>query len=461
MKNLELKINEIELLVNKCQDVFRGFEIADLFMEECNLMRFTIHNNVFKDHVKNKNYGFSSRGNIGTTDFIFSKNTIKTEDILESLEELSKFSNQGVNFKNPINFKKLENQNLYNSAVETVSDSIIRNFLQETHDKILSKCNMIQDLEIIFLSSTQKVCILNDLGNICEDLRPSMKLRIHTLVSKNQREKRFFESSNSRIGFEDLCANTEIAINDLIIRIEKMIDAQDSISGIFPIIFSQGDGTLIHEAIGHPLEADFHRKETSVFLNQSIIAPEIVNVIDAGNMFGLNGSINFDDEGIATKKNILVENGVMKNLISDRKNAKLLGIESSGNGRRQSALQEIMPRMTNTYIEASHEKFCSTFDDMVNFQKKSINVVHISHGAVDISSGQFSFTADEAYLIENNQCTPLKECVFSGLGKDVLANIQMIGHSFDQKPGTCGKNGSWVPVTCGQANLLVSNMTLG
>ncbi|MFN9113694.1 MAG: TldD/PmbA family protein, partial [Bacteroidota bacterium] len=382
--------------------------------------------------------------------------------ILNSLDELNDF---GTEENHEIEFG-LSNftYNLYANDIEQPTNEMVENFLTEIMEKLKEKCSYLKDIQIIFRSKLQEVFIINNLGNFVRDYRTFFLIRITVLASKNSNSNTFFKSLVSRFSFEDLSKRIDSSIEELLKMIEIMIDAKDSIKGSLPVLFGAGNpGVLIHEAVGHSLEADFHRLETSVFsgMIDKVIASKGVNIIDDGSIPSMNGSIHFDDEGVQTKRNILVENGILKTPILDRKNAFLMKRKSTGNGRQQNYKTPVIPRMTNTFLEPYNESYASSFEDMCSVFNKFLFVKSVSHGAVDISSGNFSFTADSSFLVENGNHTPLKEAVFSGRGADVMTNIVKIGKNLDLTPGTCGKNGSWVPVTSGQTDVLVSEITTG
>jgi TldD protein len=230
-----------------------------------------------------------------------------------------------------------------------------------------------------------------------------------------------------------------------------------------PVVLGPGwPGVLLHEAIGHGLEGDFNRKQTSAFarlLGQRVAAPG-VTVVDDGTIEHRRGSLTIDDEGTPTQRTVLIEDGVLTGYIQDRLNARLMNMQPTGNGRRESFAHAPMPRMTNTYMLAgSHAR-----DEIIQSVKKGLYAVNFGGGQVDITSGKFVFNASEAYLIEDGKiAAPVKGAMLIGNGPDVLTRVTMVGDDLGMDPGigTCGKDGQGVPVGVGQPTLLISSLTVG
>ncbi len=221
-------------------------------------------------------------------------------------------------------------------------------------------------------------------------------------------------------------------------------------------------GILLHEAIGHGLEADFNRKKSSAFSDQlgERVASDLCTVIDDGTLPNRRGSINCDDEGTATGRTVLIEKGILKNYLQDRLNATLMKMPLTGNGRRESYAHNPMPRMTNTFMLAGE----SDPEEIIRSVKKGLYAVSFGGGQVDITSGKFVFSASEAYLVENGKIgLPVKGATLIGNGPDVLKKVTMVGNdlALDAGIGTCGKDGQSVPVGVGLPTTKISEMTVG
>jgi TldD protein len=221
-------------------------------------------------------------------------------------------------------------------------------------------------------------------------------------------------------------------------------------------------GVLLHEAIGHGLEGDFNRKGTSAFadrLGQRVAAPG-VTVVDDGTLPQRRGSINVDDEGQPSQRNVLIEDGILTGYLQDRLNARLMGMEPTGNGRRESYAHLPMPRMTNTFMLAGED----APEDIIGSIPRGLYAVSFGGGQVDITSGKFVFSANEAYLIEDGQIgAPVKGATLIGNGPDVLTRVRRIGNdlALDQGVGICGKDGQTVPVGVGLPTVRIDEMTVG
>ncbi len=234
-------------------------------------------------------------------------------------------------------------------------------------------------------------------------------------------------------------------------------------AGEMEVVLGPGwPGVLIHEAVGHGLEADFNRKKQSAFagLMGQRVATDKVTVVDNGTIANRRGSLNIDDEGLPTQNTTLIENGILRTYMSDKLSAKLMGLPSTGSGRRESYASIPMPRMTNTYMLAGTD----APEDILRSVKNGIYAVNFSGGSVDITNGKFVFAASEAYLIEDGRVTaPVKGAMLIGNGPEALKHVSMVGHdlALDEGIGTCGKKGQGVPVGVGSPTLKLDKMTVG
>jgi TldD protein len=241
------------------------------------------------------------------------------------------------------------------------------------------------------------------------------------------------------------------------------LDAREAPAGEMEVVLGPGwPGILLHEAIGHGLEADFNRKGTSAFsgLIGKRVASEKCTVVDNGTLPSRRGSINVDDEGSPTQNTVLIEKGILKGYLSDKLSSKLMGLPDTGNGRRESYEHIPMPRMTNTYMLSGDD----APEDIIRSVNRGVYAVNFGGGQVDITSGKFVFSASEAYMIENGQVTaPLRNCTLIGNGPDALTKVSMVGNDLqlDEGVGTCGKDGQSVPVGVGIPTIKLDKMTVG
>ena len=241
------------------------------------------------------------------------------------------------------------------------------------------------------------------------------------------------------------------------------LDAAEAPAGTMTVVLGPGwPGILLHEAVGHGLEADFNRKALSAFtgrIGQRVASP-LCTVVDDGTIPGRRGSLNVDDEGTPTSRTVLIEDGVLVGYLQDRLNARLMGMPLTGNGRRESYAHTVMPRMTNTFMLAGE----SDPEEIIRSVDRGLYAVSFGGGQVDITNGKFVFSASEAYLIEGGRVgRPVKGATLIGNGPDALTRVTMVGNdlALDEGIGTCGKDGQWVPVGVGLPTLRLDGITVG
>jgi TldD protein len=239
--------------------------------------------------------------------------------------------------------------------------------------------------------------------------------------------------------------------------------AKPAPAGRMQVVLGPGwPGVLLHEAVGHGLEGDFNRKGNSTFSGRvgEKVASPLCTVVDDGTLFDCRGSLSIDDEGTPTRRNILIENGVLTNYMQDRLNSRLMNVPTTGNGRRESYACLPMPRMTNTFLEAGN----SDPSEILNSMDSGVYAVNFGGGSVDITSGSFVFSATEAYFVERGQIKyPIKGATLMGSGPEVMREISMIGNDLqlDSGVGVCGKQGQSVPVGVGQPTLKIDEIVVG
>ena len=321
-----------------------------------------------------------------------------------------------------------------------------------------------------FSSEYKIVLIVTSEGVAVGDILPLMRLNVTCIAEEKgnrqigsfggggRREFGFFLEAGEGSGkrFEQY---TREAARQAILN----LSAIDAPAGTMEVVLAPGwPGILLHEAIGHGLEADFNRKKTSAFSGKlgQRVASDLCTVVDDGTIPFRRGSLNCDDEGTPTSRTVLIENGILKNYLQDRLNAKLMKMPLTGNGRRESYAYSPMPRMTNTFMLAGS----SAPEEIIRSVKKGLYAVSFGGGQVDITSGKFVFSASEAYLIENGKIgSPVKGATLIGNGPDVLTKVNMAGNdlSLDSGVGTCGKDGQSVPVGVGLPTIKISEMTVG
>jgi len=322
-----------------------------------------------------------------------------------------------------------------------------------------------------FSCSHQRILIMSSDGTFNADSRPLTRLSISVIVENGtQRERGNAGGGGRYLPMQYFWNNkgepSETAfqyVDEAVRQALINFDAKPSPAGQMTVVLGNGwPGILLHEAIGHGLEGDFNRKKTSVFSNlmgQSI-ANESCTVVDDGTLENKRGSLTIDDEGVPSQNTTLIKNGKLVNYMQDKRNARLLGTKSTGNGRRESYAHQCIPRMTNTYmLPGQYDP-----NEIIQSVEKGIFAQNFGGGQVDITSGKFVFSASESYLIENGKIThPLKGATLTGSGAEVLKKVSMIGNDLSMDPGVgvCGKDGQSVPVGVGQPTVKVEQLLVG
>ena len=314
-------------------------------------------------------------------------------------------------------------------------------------------------------ASFQEVFILRPDGGLVSDQRPMARLNISVIVEKDGRRESGSAGGGGRTGLLGMLAPEHWkSVATEALRIASVnLEAVPAPAGVMDVVLGNGwPGILLHEAIGHGLEGDFNRKETSAFagLMGKQIAAKGVTVLDDGTIPDRRGSISVDDEGTPSGKNTLIEDGILVGYMQDRQNARLMGVEPTGNGRRQSYAHTPMPRMTNTYMLGGD----TPPEDIVANLKDGIYAVGFGGGQVDITNGKFVFSCTEAYQVKNGVVgAPVKGATLIGDGATALKHIRALGNDMALDPGmgNCGKAGQWVPVGVGQPTTMISELTVG
>ncbi len=337
--------------------------------------------------------------------------------------------------------------------------------LAEIDDYARAKEPRVRQVMASLLGEWQVVEIIRADGSRACDVRPLVRLNVAVMVGQGERQETGSEGVGGRAVYDEFLAparwqaQVDEALRQAVVNLESVATP----AGEMPVVLGPGwPGILLHEAIGHGLEGDFNRKKTSAFsglLGERVASPG-VTVVDDGTIDDRRGSLTVDDEGTPTGRTVLIEDGILRGYLQDRMNARLMGMEPTGNGRRESYAHSPMPRMTNTFmLDGADEP-----EEIIGRVKKGIYAKNFSGGQVDITSGKFVFSAAEAYLIEDGRTTaPLKGASLIGNGPDVLTRVAAIGNDFalDTGIGTCGKNGQGVPVGVGLPTLLVDPITVG
>ncbi len=462
---------ENKLNFNKIEDIIAessgpSIDLSDLYMQYTTVESWTCEDGIVKSgsqHI-DSGYGIRSISN-EKTGFSYGNNfnfneIMKAAKLSKSI--IKSNSSQSLNLKEYSDFEKLY---ISESPLASVTDDQKVNFLREINKYIKGKDKRVEQVIINLSSSFDSIFVANSLGTYSFDDRPLVRFNVMVILKSGDRVERGSAGGGGRYTYPMLLdTKRPYELADEAIRIANVnLTSKPCKAGNTTVVLGSGwPGVLLHEAVGHGLEGDFNRKKTSNFsdLIGQKVASDLCTVIDDGTIKDRRGSLSIDDEGTPTAKNTLIENGILKGYMQDLMNAKLMDVKPTGNGRRESYAHLPMPRMTNTYMLGG----TSEADEIIESVKDGIYAVNFSGGQVDITSGQFVFTASEAYKIESGKVTnAIKGMTLIGNGPDVLKKVSMVANDMklDDGVGTCGKEGQSVPVGVGQPTLKIDDITVG
>ncbi|MGE0625240.1 MAG: metalloprotease TldD [Pseudomonadales bacterium] len=323
----------------------------------------------------------------------------------------------------------------------------------------------VREVNVRLAASHESVLVVASDGTLAADVRPLVRLDVSVIVEQNGRRERGSAGAGGRFDLSRLVGDgtPESLAREAVRTALVNLDAEDAPAGPMTVVLGPGwPGVLLHEAVGHGLEGDFNRKGSSAFSNRvgEQVASPLCTVVDDGTLNERRGSLTVDDEGTPTQATVLIENGILKGYLQDKQNARLMGVASTGNGRRQSYAHVPMPRMTNTFMQPGpHDPA-----EIIASVQRGIYAVNFGGGQVDITSGRFVFSATEAYRIEGGRLTrPIRGATLIGNGPEVMTRISMVGNdlALDRGVGVCGKDGQSVPVGVGQPSLKIDEVVVG
>jgi TldD protein len=464
-----LILNPAELDNQKIQKVMnslnhKNIDYSDLYFQYSKNEFFAIEDGAVKNASFNIDNGCGVRAVSGDKTAYAYTDEVNFQTLTQSCEIINALRSQGQNKSVPqINSNKP--RQLYPSI-----DPIINT--GEKKIEILKKLESLafsRDKRIIKVSASiaaeyDAILIVNKFSDMKSDIRPLVRLSLSIIIEDKNRREIGTAGGGGRFSidyFSDDVLN--LYIDEAYHQAVTNLEAIPSPAGLMPVVLGPGwPGILLHEAIGHGLEGDFNRKGTSAFskLMGKQVAHSDITIVDDGTIQDRRGSLNIDDEGNPTQRTVLIENGILKNYLQDTLNAKLMNMEITGNGRRESYAHIPMPRMTNTIMtNGNHNP-----DEIIKSVKKGIYAPNFGGGQVDITSGKFVFSSSLAWLIEDGKITqPIKGASIVGNGPDILKKVSMVGNdsSLDTGVGTCGKDGQSVPVGVGQPTLKIDEILVG
>ncbi len=447
-----------------------GGDFADLYFQCSRLESWVLEDQRVKSGAHNIDQGVGVRVNSGEkTGFAYSE-SITAEGIRRAVEHARAIAgSNGETLAKGIRVQAEPLPLMYDNTdvLSDIENRRIIDTLRAMDARARAADTRIQKVICSLVSSQETILVAASDGTLAADVRPMVKVSIQVMANDGQgRMESGFAGGGGRRRLADILAQPDLvdsfvdqAVKTALINL-KAVSAP---AGTMPVVVGSGwPGVLLHEAVGHGLEGDFNRKGSSAFSGRigQQVASRACTVVDSGILPGHRGSLSVDDEGTQAAENILIENGILRTYMQDKLNARLMGMKPTGNGRRESFAHLPMPRMTNTYMLAGEydpEEIIASVD-------RGLYAVNFAGGQVDITSGKFVFSANEAYLIENGKVTaPVKGATLIGDGPTVLTKVSMVGNdlSFDQGLGVCGKDGQSVPVGIGQPTLRVDELTVG
>lgn len=443
--------------------VSTGAEFAEIFMENNVKNSIGVINGKVERANSGIDYGCGIR--IIDKDKVVYVYTNKPER--ENLIRLAKEGAQAVKGEGSIKslvLKNIDVNRLYVPEIlpEKVKKSDIVNMLRLGSEAAYSYNSVITQTNFGYLDSKQNVLIANTEGLFAEDERVRTRISVSAVASEGNEKQTGYFGPGALKGYEFY---NNINIEDIAKEAARsavtMLKAENCPSGKMPVIMDNGfGGVIFHEACGHGLEAAAISKRASVFTDKigQKIASDKLTAIDDGTVPGSWGSINIDDEGIKSRRNILIENGILKNYMVDRYNGKLIGMEPTGSSRRESYKFVPVSRMTNTYIAQGIDKK----EEIIADTEFGLYAKYMGGGSVNPASGDFNFAVSEAYIIRNGKiCEPVRGATLIGNGAEVLHNIDRISDNIALAEGMCGASSGSVPVCVGQPMLRVQNITVG
>jgi len=441
-------------------------DVADIYFQSSHSESWLLEGGIIKDGSHSIEQGVGVRAVAGDkTGFAYS-DRIELPVLLAAADNVRAIVRQGQN--TAVNLRQNSNNQRYYAPLnplQSLADQQKVDLLNYVDTETRKLDSRIEEVIVSLSGVYEQILVADHAGMLAADIRPLVRMNVSVIVvDKGRREQgsmggggrtdySYFFEQDRALGY------AKEAVRQALVNLE----ASEAPAGNMTVVLGPGwPGILLHEAIGHGLEGDFNRKGTSAFSGRvgERVASNLCTVVDDGTLAGCRGSLSIDDEGTATENTVLIENGILKGYMQDKLNARLMGVKPTGNGRRESYACLPMPRMTNTYmLPGQHDP-----EEIIKSVKNGLYAKNFAGGQVDITSGKFVFSANEAYLIEDGKITrPVKGATLIGNGPDVLTKVSMVGNDLqlDSGVGTCGKDGQSVPVGVGQPSLKIDQITVG
>jgi len=446
----------------------RNVDYADLYFESCVSESVSMEESLVKRATKSVSQGVGVRATAGEkTGFAYSDELTKKD--LELAADTARYIANSPSGSDavpvPVHHRPIRDLYPIDRAQAEVATAERVSLLKAIDAEARRYDPRIKNVMASFNTEYKVVMVATSDGTLIGDVQPLSRLQVTCIAEENGQRQAGSFGGGGRVGFEFYHEGDRYlryareAAREAILN----LSAVEAPAGVMPVVLGGGwPGILLHEAIGHGLEADFNRKKTSAFshLLGNRVASDVCTIVDDGTLPGRRGSLNMDDEGTPTGHTVLIERGILRGYITDKLNARLMGIPVTGNGRRESYQSVVLPRMTNTFMLAG----TSDPEEIIRSVDRGLYAVSFGGGQVDITNGKFVFSASEAYLIEGGKVTrPVKGATLIGSGPEILTKVSMVGHDLklDEGIGTCGKEGQSVPVGVGLPTIRIDEITVG
>lgn len=446
-------------------------DFADIYFQHSVHESWALEDSIVKTGYFSIDEGLGVRSIEGEKTGFAYADRISEQALFHAANAARGISQQGQDKKVQV-FSSVVAQALYgaDNPLDTLTEPEKIDLLQRMDRQARKLDPRVQEVSVNLTGVWEHILVVGTDGTLATDVRPLVRLNCTVLVEQQGRRERGSSGAGGRLGYRYFLERNEQGKPRHIALVEEavrqalvMLDAQPAPAGTMPIVLGAGwPGVLLHEAVGHGLEGDFNRKGASNYSGKigEKVAAKGCTIVDNGTIDNRRGSLSIDDEGTPTQNTTLIENGKLVGYMQDKHNAKLMGVRSTGNGRRESYAHLPMPRMTNTYmLPGPYEK-----EEIIASVEKGIYAPYFSGGQVDITSGKFVFSTSEAYLIEKGQITrPIKGATLIGNGPDAMRCVSLVGNDLelDTGIGVCGKAGQSVPVGVGQPTLKLDAITVG
>lgn len=459
----DLNAQQLESVLSKA--VSKGVDLSEIYLQRSEEESWMLEDGVVRDADFSIDQGFGLRVTSDEKIGFAYADAISLPELTQAAESARSIVHAGQSgvvalptpHKSPILYPGI-------NPLVSLADTDKVALLTRLDKEIRARDPRISNVILRLSSSYDVVLVLQGDGSFSADVRPLVSFNMSIIVEDNGRRESASAGGGARAGYEFFTEERlQGYIDKALHQVQVNLDAKPAPAGEMPVVLGSGwAAVILHEAIGHGLEGDFNRKGSSAFSGRigERVASEQCTIVDDGTLEGRRGSLSVDDEGTQSQCTTLIENGILKGYMQDKHNARLMGVASTGNGRRESYAHQTIPRMTNTYMLAGK------YDpqEIIGSVEKGIYAVDFSGGQVDITSGKFVFTTSEAYMIENGKIAyPVKNATLIGDGPSALTEISMVGNDLelDKGIGVCGKDGQSVPVGVGQPTMKVDKLIVG